>query len=159
MIFLSLPAYSRTMRHIIYSMQFKGTATPGADEGVLKATTSATSCSVKSIVGTDGVEGGFIPAEGGMAFFESTVKMTGGESFTESGSICFGDDHSLEFSTVGAGRLAPSADAKTLSGAVIWKVDSGEGQFDGASGYITSNFLVGDKGEVTDYQFGVIFLK
>jgi hypothetical protein len=38
-------------------------------------------------------------------------------------------------------------------------VDSGEGQFQGATGYITSNFLVSDQGEVTDYHFGLIFLK
>lgn len=146
------------MRHIIYSMQFKGTATPGSEQGVMKATTSATSCSVKTVVLTDGVEGAFIPAEGGMAFFESEVRMTGAEKFQESGNISFGDDHSLNFSTVGEGHLAKSADEKTMSGAVSWKVDSGEGQFKGASGYITSNFLVSATGEVTDYQFGLIFL-
>jgi hypothetical protein len=148
------------MRHIIYSMQFKGSATPGSDKGVLKATTSATSASMKTVVGPDGVEGSFIPAEGGMAFFESEVRMTGPQHFTESGSIAFGEgDHALNFSTVGQGELIPSADPKEMSGAVTWKVDSGEGQFQGATGYITSNFLVSDQGEVTDYHFGLIFLK
>jgi hypothetical protein len=148
------------MRHIIYSMQFKGTATPGSDKGVLKATTSATSASMRTVVGPDGVEGCFIPAEGGMAFFESEVRMTGPQHFTETGSIAFGEgDHTLNFSTVGQGELIPSADPKEMSGAVTWKVDSGEGQFQGATGYITSNFLVSDQGEVTDYHFGLIFLK
>ncbi|MBV8818795.1 MAG: hypothetical protein JO022_10600 [Acidobacteriaceae bacterium] len=63
------------MRHIIYSMQFKGKASPAGEEGVMKATTTATSCSIKTVVGNDGVEGSFIPAEGGMAFFESEVRM------------------------------------------------------------------------------------
>jgi hypothetical protein len=95
-----------------------------------------------------------------MAYFESEVKMTGPKHFTESGSITFGDgDHTLTFSTVGQGELIPSADPKEMSGAVTWKVDSGEGQFAGATGYITSNFLVSDQGEVTDYHFGLIFLK
>jgi hypothetical protein len=148
------------MRHIIYCMQFKGTATPGSDKGVLKATTSATSSSVKTVIGPNGVEGAFSPADGGMAFFESEVKMTGPQHFTESGSISFGEgDDTLNFSTVGQGELIPSADPKEMSGAVTWKVDSGEGQFAGASGYITSNFLVSDQGEVTDYHFGLIFLK
>lgn len=148
------------MRHIIYCMQFKGTATPGSDQGVLKATTSATSASAKTVIGPDGVEGVFIPAEGGMAFFESEVRMTGPQHFTETGSITFGDgDHTLNFSTVGQGELAPSADPKEMAGAVTWKVDSGEGQFEGATGYITSNFLVSDQREVTDYHFGLIFLK
>jgi hypothetical protein len=94
-----------------------------------------------------------------MAFFESEVRMTGPQHFTESGSITFGDDHTLNFITVGQGELIPSADPKEMSGAVTWKVDSGEGQFAGATGYITSNFLVSDTGEVTDYHLGLIFLK
>jgi hypothetical protein len=86
--------------------------------------------------------------------------MTGPQHFTETGSIAFGEgDHMLNFSTVGQGELIPSADPKEMSGAVTWKVDSGEGQFQGATGYITSNFLVSDQGEVTDYHFGLIFLK
>jgi hypothetical protein len=55
--------------------------------------------------------------------------------------------------------MGPSADARYSAGAVTWKVEGGEGQFEGASGYITSNFMVTEDGEVTDYQFGVIFLK
>ena|SRR5271165_3497337 len=152
-------AYSRTMRHILYAMQFKGTATPGSEEGVLKATTSATSCDVRTIVGPGGVDGSFTPADGGMAFFESEVKMTGSHKFTEKGSIAFGDDHSLEFDTVGEGHLEASADPTIMSGAVSWMITRGEGQFAGASGYITSNFMVSAAGEVTDYHVGVIFLK
>ncbi len=147
------------MRHILYCMQFKGTATAGVDKGVMKATTSATSCSVKTVVGNDGVDGAFIPAEGGMAFFESEVRTTGADKFVESGNISFGDDHALTFTTVGEGHLGPSADPKTLAGAVTWKVESGEGQFKNASGFITSNFTVGTAGEVVDYQFGLIFVE
>jgi hypothetical protein len=146
------------MRHIIYTMQFKGTAATGGEEGVMKATTSATSCSVKTVIGEDGVEGTFIPAEGGMAFFESEVRRTGTNQFVERGSISFGDEHTLNFSTVGTGVLGPSADEKMMAGAVIWKVDGGEGQFAGATGFITSNFSVGADGEVVDYQMGSIFL-
>jgi hypothetical protein len=147
------------MRHIIFTMQFKGTAAPAAEEGVMKANTSATSCSVKSVIGDGGVDGAFSPAEGGMAFFESEVRMTGAEKFVESGTISFGDDHTLEFSTVGEGHMGPSADPKLMAGAVTWKVDSGEGQFQDATGFITSNFTVSSTGEVIDYQFGSIFLK
>ena len=148
------------MRQITYTMQFKGTATPGAEEGVLKATTSATSCTVQTVVGPDGVSGLFHVLEGGMAFFESEIKMTGKEKFLENGSIAFGDgDHALVFSTVGEGHMEPSAEPGMVSGVVSWKVDSGEGQFAGASGYITSNFQVSSKGEVTDHHFGVIYVK
>jgi len=148
------------MRHIVYSMQFKGKAVPGHESGVLKATTSATSCTLKTVIGPDGIEGSFHPAEGGMAFFESEVRIAGQHAFTETGTITFGeDDDSLTFSTVGQGTLGPSADPKYSAGAVTWKIESGEGRFAGASGYITSNFVLSQDGEVTDHQVGVIFLK
>ena len=149
------------MRQVIFNLQFRGAAAPGgAEKGVLKATTSATSCSMKTVMTPDGVEGAFAPAEGGLAFFESEVRMTAPDAFTESGTITFGDgDNSLRFSTVGQGHLGPSADAKYMAGAVTWKVEGGEGQFEGASGLITSNFVLSDDGEVVDHQLGVIFVK
>ncbi|MGH7914520.1 MAG: hypothetical protein ACREPW_07725, partial [Candidatus Binataceae bacterium] len=60
---------------------------------------------------------------------------------------------------VGQGYLGGSADPKLKSGAVMWKIESGEGQFAGASGYITSNFTMDEAGHVTDHQFGVIYVK
>jgi hypothetical protein len=148
------------MRQIVYSLQFRGKALPGHESGVLKATTSATSCSLQSVITDDGVEGTFHPAEGGMAFFESEIRATGQHAFTESGTISFGEEgHSLRFSTLGPGTLGPSADPRYSAGVVIWKVNGGDGQFDGATGYITSNFLVTPDGEVVDHQFGVIFLR
>jgi len=59
---------------------------------------------------------------------------------------------------VGEGYLGPSAEPKLSHGSVIWRIEEGEGQFAGASGLITSNFLVSDAGAVTDNHFGVIFL-
>jgi hypothetical protein len=46
-----------------------------------------------------------------------------------------------------------------MHGAVTWKVDGGDGQFEGATGLITSNFVLSDTGDVVDHQFGLIFLK
>ena len=143
----------------MYSMQFRGTAAPSG-EGEMKATLSATSCDIRTLVGVDGVDGKVTAAEGGMAYFESAVKMTGPDSFQETGKISFGEDgHALTFSTVGQGHLGPSVEEKTMHGTVMWKIDSGEGQFEGASGYITSNFIITAEGDVTDYQFGVIWVK
>jgi hypothetical protein len=88
------------------------------------------------------------------------LTVTGETSFLESGSIRFADgNHRLRFSTVGQGYLADSPEPKLKSGAVMWKVDGGEGQFAGASGYITSNFTMDEAGHVTDNQFGVIYVK
>ena len=149
------------MRQIIYAMQFKGQAAPvEGTSGVLKAATSATSCSITTSVVDEGVRSTLQPAEGGKAAFESTVTFTGDTSFQESGTITFGESkHRFHFSTVGEGYIGGSADPKLKHGSVMWQIESGDGQFEGATGLITSNFFVSDTGEVTDNHFGVIFLK
>ena len=139
------------MKQIIYAMQFKGQGGPGGSPNVLKAMTSSPSCTITTVIGSEGVHGSVQPAPGGKAAFESEVTVTGETSFLESGSIRFGDgNHRLRFSTVGQGYLADSPEPKLKSGAVMWKVEGGEGQFAGASGYITSNFTMDEAGHVTD---------
>jgi hypothetical protein len=148
------------MKQIIYAMQFKGQGGPGNSPNVLKATTSSPSSTVTSVIGPEGLHGSVQSAPGGKASFESEVTVTGDTSFVESGSIRFGDgNHRLRFSTVGEGYLGDSPEPKMKSGAVMWRVEGGEGQFAGASGYITSNFTMDEAGKVTDNQFGVIYVK
>lgn len=149
------------MGQILYTMQFKGQASPANESGtVLKATTTAPSCSITTAVGPQGVNGTLQSAAGEEAAFESEVTFTGETSFQESGSISFGKNgHRLRFSTVGQGYIGGCADPKLKHGTVMWRVDGGEGQFAGASGLITSNFFVSDTGEVTDNHFGVIFVE
>ncbi|HJY81012.1 MAG TPA: hypothetical protein VKK81_08020 [Candidatus Binatia bacterium] len=148
-------------RQILYTMQFKGQAVPANDAGtVLKATTTAPSCTITTVVGATGVSGSLQPTAGGQGRCESQVTFTGETSFQEAGSITFGDNqHRLYFSTVGQGYIGASADPQLKHGAVIWKVERGEGQFAGATGLITSNFFVSSTGEVTDNHFGVLFIK
>ncbi|MGA8641451.1 hypothetical protein [Candidatus Binatus sp.] len=147
------------MKQIIYAMQFKGKAGPGPAANVMKASTSASSSTIASVVISQGVQGKIEPAAGGKAEFESEVTLTGETSFLEKGSIRFGDGNRLQFSSIERGYLGDSADPKLKSGAVMWRVDGGDGQFAGATGYITSNFTLSDAGDVTDNQFGVIFVK
>jgi hypothetical protein len=147
------------MKQLIYVMQFTGQAAPAAGSTtVIKATSTASSCSLTTTVGASGVSGVLQPVGGDKAHFESEVTLTGDASFLESGSIRFGERNSLRFSTVGQGNIGASADPKLKSGTVMWRVDGGEGQFAGASGYITSNFLIGEAGELTDNHFGVLFV-
>jgi hypothetical protein len=147
------------LHQIIYAMQFKGTGVPVEDApGVLRAATAAPSMTISSTVGSGGVTGVIQEDTGESARFESEVRMTGDTTFVEDGVITFGEGtHQLRFSTVGQGYLGPSVIEGLSSGAVIWQIDSGEGAFAGATGYITSNFTVSADGEVTDNQFGVIF--
>jgi hypothetical protein len=47
----------------------------------------------------------------------------------------------LRFATLGSGYLGPGPDDTRRHGAGVWRVEGGEGQFAGARGLITSNFL------------------
>jgi hypothetical protein len=149
------------MAQILYMMQFKGKAAPTNAAGtVLKAATTAQSCTLTTIVGANGVSGTLQPASGGQAVFESEVTFTDETSFQEAGTIAFGGaGNRIHFNTVGQGYIGPSADPQLKHGSVIWKIERGEGQFAGATGLITSNFFVSSEGEVTDHHFGVIFAK
>jgi len=147
------------MRELIYAMRFTGTASPvGSAGNVLKAVTSAPSSTLTSTVGPNGLTGGLQPAAGDTATFTSEVTFTGETSFVETGTIGFGDGNELRFSSVGSGHLDVSADPERKQGTVMWRIDSGEGQFAGASGLITSNFFVSGDLTVTDHHFGVILL-
>jgi hypothetical protein len=148
------------MSQLLYVMQFKGHAAPESGaSNVLKASTTAASCSITTVVEANGVHGTLHPTGGGTAAFESQVTFTGETTFQESGSITFGEGgHRRHFSTVGQGYIGPSAEPGLQHGAVTWKIDRGEGQLAGASGLITSNFFVSAAGEVTDNHFGIIFV-
>ena len=148
------------MRQVIYAMRFQGRG--GLVEGsttLRRATTSSPSTRITSAAGPEGLEGVIEPVPGGEVTCEAEVTLTGGPSFLESGTISFGGDNRLRFSTVGEGYRGPSADESVTHGTVMWKVDGGEGQFEGASGFITSNFIVRDSGEVVDHQFGVFWVR
>ncbi|MHB8575366.1 MAG: hypothetical protein ACYDCQ_08545 [Dehalococcoidia bacterium] len=147
------------MAQLLYALQFTGTATPVSDSPlVMKAATSAPSATITTTVSASGVQGAVEPVAGESAQFESRVTMTGDATFEEHGSISFGAGNRLHFSTRGEGYLGPSAREGLSTGAVLWKVESGEGQLAGVSGYITSNFSVSATGAVVDHQLGVLFI-
>ena len=146
------------MPQVLYALQFTGSAGPtGDDQTVMHAKTTSVG-GFSTVIDDSGVDGRVERAKGGSAAFESEVRLTGDGSFTESGTIHFGGAHRLRFSTVGRGTLGPSAEEGVMAGAITWQIDGGEGQFAGATGYITSNFTVGSGGEVVDNQVGVIFV-
>jgi hypothetical protein len=147
------------MRQVLYAMQFTGTGGPTDQESVLAAASSSPSSRIVSRVGSSGLKYAIEQADGDTARFESTVRMTGEKSFSESGTISFGAGNSLRFSTIGEGYLAGSPQEGLAHGSVMWRVDGGERQFDGATGIITSNFTFSNEGEVTDNQFGVIWVR
>jgi hypothetical protein len=147
------------MRQLIYAMRFEGQAEAvGPDGKLLRAATSGPSATITSLVGPAGLTGSVQPTEGGTATFESEVTMTGESSFLESGTIAFGDDHRVRFSTVGQGYVTAGAEPGTSHGTGMWQIDGGEGQFAGATGLITSNAVLDENLGVVDHQFGVIYV-
>ena len=148
------------MRQIVYAMALHRAshAWLALDGNVLRASTSAPSTAITSRVGTDGLSGIIDAVPGGEAAFASEVTFTAETDFLETGKITLGEGNTLQFSTVGSGYLGASADPARKHGAVVWRVDSGEGQFAGARGLITSNFFVDDQLGVVDHHFGVLLL-
>lgn len=147
------------MRQIVYAMRFSGQASPvGTTGSVLHASTTAPSTVLTSRVDPEGLTGGLEALPGGEAVFTSEVTFSSESDFLETGTIAFGDDHRLRFSTIGQGYLGPSADPGRKHGTVMWRVDGGTGQFAEASGLITSNFFVDEGLGVVDHHFGVLLL-
>jgi hypothetical protein len=87
-----------------------------------------------------------------------TVRFTSqvvrrGETATETGRIEYLGRGAIEFDTVGALHTSSCPLPDTRWGAVIWRITAGEGEFTGASGYITSNFLVSARGDAVDNHY------
>ncbi|MGA7730849.1 MAG: hypothetical protein WCD37_06210 [Chloroflexia bacterium] len=122
----------------------------------------AQSVQITTVIGPDGVTATFDAVAGQAAVMtnEATVNHDG-QLFFEWGTINFGGDaNSLSFSSIGAGTLLGPPDADGFShGTVMWKVNSGTGAFAGATGAITSNFLVNlDTDALIDYQVHMLYL-
>ena len=79
------------------------------------------------------------------------------DGFKETGTIEYAGRGKVNYETVGFGSLGPSPVADLQCGAVIWRITGGEGEFQGASGHITSNFSVNANGEAVDNNYARIF--
>jgi len=123
------------MRDVVFAIELKGKAAPVEGvENTLKARLAGRGPQDETVT------------------FESQVVLSGA-SFNETGSIAYSGRGKLKFETVGAGHLAPSPVAGLRSGVVSWRITEGEGEFAGATGYITSNFTVSADGDVVDNQY------
>jgi hypothetical protein len=143
------------MTPITYALQFRGQAT--AVDGGLRKQASAPSGALTTSLSRSGLEARFVwGRDDAEALFESTLAFTGDGSFEETGTIVFARGHVLRVR--GRGEVSVSPDPHLRQGTVVWAVEGGEGQFEGASGRITSNFFLSDTGELTDNQLGVIFV-
>jgi len=147
------------VRQVLYAMRFVGRATPVGEIGAaLQITAIAPSSALSAIVGPGGLQGTFDLVPGGEATFTSQLTVTAAETFLEIGAVTFGDGHRLHLTTVGSGYLGASADPALQQGAVIWRIEEGEGQFAGASGLICANVLLPDNGQIVAHHLGLILM-
>jgi hypothetical protein len=146
-----------SLQPIVYSLQFRGRST-SLSSRVLEQRASAPSQVLTTTVDANGLGGRVQSGEGEEALLVSRLVLADDGSFDQSGTVEFAPGHVLAFRSVGAARLDRSPDPHLRHGAAVWEVESGEGQFRGAHGRITSNFFLSDTNELTDNHFGLIFV-
>jgi hypothetical protein len=78
-------------------------------------------------------------------------------SLVLTGELAFGAHDAVTFRARGA--LGASPDPRRRHGTAVLEVTGGRGRLAGARGYVTSNFLLADSGELTDYHLGLLFLE
>jgi len=144
------------LQPIVYSLQFRGRMT-SLSSRVLEQRARAPSQVLTTTVDANGLAGRVQPGEGEEALLVSRLVLAHDGSFDQNGTIEFAPGHALAFRSIGAARLGRSPDPQLRIGAAVWDIEGGEGQFRGAHGRITSNFVVSDSDELTDNHFGLIF--
>jgi hypothetical protein len=147
------------VRELVFALEFRGSA--GAIDGSAtsrSARTSAPSQALRAVMAADAMEAAVEPLSGDSAVLESTVERFADGSFVEAGIITYGRLGTVSFSTVGTGTVGPSPVEGWVHGAVMWIVTGGDGQFTGARGLITSNFVASAQGQVVDNQFARLYV-
>jgi hypothetical protein len=142
------------VKPITFSLQFRGQV--AQSEGGLRKQARAPGCALVTSLTAEGPDGHFVWAPGDdEALLDSTLAFQDERRFDELGTIVFALGNSLRIR--GSGRLAPSADPDLRQGTVVWTIEGGDGHFEGATGLITSNFLLSATGDLTENQLAVVF--
>jgi hypothetical protein len=145
-------------RLLTYALDFRGAASHEGDHLVFRA--SAPSCGHETRLRRSGVVTRLVSGDcTEEPLLESRLVLDRGGRFMAAVAVDFGHGHRLWGETLDPGRLARSVDEHLRHGTATIHVVGGSGQFDGASGELTSNFVVSHTGELTDNQLGVVFLQ
>jgi hypothetical protein len=147
-------------RVLTYSLEFRGEAVDdGRGLGLLLRAT-APPCTHETRVENEGLVSRFFFGDcENEAILESRLALHEDGRFAAITTVDFGHGHRLWGQTEDDGRLLPSADVHLRQGTATIHVIGGAGQFRGATGQITSNFVLSDTGDLTDNQLGMLFLR
>jgi hypothetical protein len=141
---------------VTYALRLRGEAVE-LGSGRYWAECRAPGCLFVPAVGPDNVAGRLEGFGGGEAVCRRELELRPDGSFLEAGEISFGPEDALTFSAEGG--LVESPDPRVRHGTAVCEVTGGRGRLVGARGYVTSNFLLADSGELTDHHLGLLFLE
>ncbi|GIU96127.1 MAG: hypothetical protein KatS3mg012_2584 [Gaiellaceae bacterium] len=138
---------------VTYVLQFRGQAERSGE--VAHATSRAPSTMLVSVVDRDGPHGHFEEVGASEALYRVRLDEPG----PVEGEIDFGGGNALLVRS--AKREAPqrAAAPHLRHGAALLEVVGGTGRLASATGWIASNFLLSDSGDLTDNHLGLLFLK
>jgi len=135
------------MKRVAFALEFHGDAV-ALDSNRFWAETRAT-------INRTAPELGVL--DGGEAYCRRDFELTDDGSLLERGEMGFGDGDAITFTARGRVRLSP--DPAFRHGTAVLEVTGGRGRLAGARGFVTSNFLLSDTGELTDHHQGLLFLE
>jgi hypothetical protein len=141
------------MRRIVMTALFRGEAAAPSGEPP-QTDPRASSISIEAVL-ADGSDAGIRRAS-----YENHVVYTSESTFAETGTISFADgDGELDITTASDGTLGPSAESDVLHGAAVYKITGGGARFAGATGLITTNFVLWPAtGQFEERQVAVVFV-
>lgn len=139
--------------HVTYALQFRGQAVP--EGAVTLAAARAPSALLVSVVDRDGPHGRFEDVGGAEALLRVTLDRDG----PVRGQVDFGGGTTLHLLVVERRTAVPSSRPYLRHGAALLEVTHATGRLAGASGWITSNYLLSDTGDLTDTHLGLLFVE
>jgi hypothetical protein len=92
----------------------------------------------------------------GSASCRRRLELWNDGSLVQTGELDFGAGDTVTFRARGV--IGTSPDPSRNHGTAVLEVTGGRGRLAGARGYVTSNFLLAESGELTDHQLGLLFL-
>ncbi len=142
-----------TVAPVTYALQFRGQISTA--EGRATAATRASSTMLVSVVDRDGPHGRFEGVGAGEAIFHVALDHEG----PVEGQVDFGGGTTLRVRAAERHAAGPSSRSYLRHGAALLEVIEGTGRLHGATGWITSNFLLSDTGDLTDTHLGLLFVE
>ncbi len=138
---------------ITYALQFRGQVETTGARGTVAA--RASSAMLVSVVDRDGPHGRFEDVGAGEAVFRVALDGLG----PVEGQVDFGGGTTLGLRAAERHGAEPSCRPHLSHGAALLEVVSGTGRLTGARGWVTSNYLLSDTGDLTDTHLGLLFVE